>query len=157
MWKSLISLAHRAGFTRNEAAVALFLGAAILFGSALSAFRQPPQAGPDYQDVFAKHDSLFASRASLPEMAASDSSRTQRRVSTTAANVGTKRSGGTVNINNAGTAELQSLPGVGEATATKILTWRSTHGRFNRPEDIMNVPSIGEKKFEKMRHLITVE
>ncbi|MCZ7558137.1 MAG: ComEA family DNA-binding protein [Bacteroidia bacterium] len=157
MWKSLISLAHRAGFTRNEAAVALFLGAAILFGIALSAFRQPPQPGPDYRAEFAKHDSLFAQRASLPEMAATDSTRTPHRTSTTVANSGTKRTGGTVNINTAGAAELQSLPGVGEATATKIVTWRTAHGRFSRPEDIMNVPSIGEKKFEKMRHLITVE
>jgi competence ComEA-like helix-hairpin-helix protein len=157
MWKTLISLAHRAGFTRNEAAVALFLGTAILAGSLISTFRQHPPPGPDFRAEFAKHDSLFEHRTSLPEMAVSDGGLTSPDTKNKTSSPGAKRSSGTVNINTAGPAELQTLPGVGEATAAKIAAWRAAHGRFNRPEDIMNVPSIGEKKFEKMRHLITVE
>jgi competence ComEA-like helix-hairpin-helix protein len=157
MWKTLISFAHRAGFTQNEAVVVLFLGTAILAGSLISTFRQPPPPGPDFRAVFAKHDSLFEHRASLPEMPVAVGVRSSSDAEDKASKPGEKRSGGTVNINTAGPAELQSLPGVGEATAAKITAWRAAHGRFNRPEDIMNVPSIGEKKFEKMRHLITVE
>ncbi len=158
MWNTLISLAHRAGFTRNEAAVALFMCTAILAGSLLSAFRGEPAPGPDFRAVFAQHDSLFAERAALPETPPAPS--TDKAVTARSANparTSAKNDGGMVNINTAGTAELQTLPGIGEATANKIIAWRTGHGRFNRTEDIMDVPSIGEKKFEKLRHRITVE
>ena len=64
---------------------------------------------------------------------------------------------GTININSAGKDELMQLPGVGEATANKIVTYREQSGGFNAVEEIMNVSGIGEKKFEAMKQFITVE
>ncbi len=159
MWNTFISLAHRAGFTRNEAAVVLFMCSAIIAGSLLSAFRDAPAPGTDFRTLLAEHDSLFAERASRPVKVeappavepGTDGGRTK------SGSVAAKQSSSVVNINAAGTTELQTLPGVGEATAKKIVAWRTDHGRFKRVEDIMDVPSIGEKKFEKMRHRITVE
>ena len=61
-----------------------------------------------------------------------------------------------ININTAGSEELQKLSGVGPVTAQKIIDYRTKHGRFNRIEDIMNVSGIGAKTFEKLRDHITI-
>ncbi|MGE5574237.1 MAG: helix-hairpin-helix domain-containing protein [Bacteroidota bacterium] len=61
-----------------------------------------------------------------------------------------------VNINIAGLAELDSLPGIGPALARRIIEHRNTRGRFERPEDLMNVSGIGPAKYEALKDLITV-
>lgn len=61
----------------------------------------------------------------------------------------------TVNINNADIDELVNLPGVGEATARKIVEYRQQH-HFNKIEDIMNVKGIGKAKFLKMKNFLEV-
>lgn len=61
-----------------------------------------------------------------------------------------------ININTAGKAELDSLPGIGEVTAQKILDYRNEHGPFQTKEDIKNVPSIGDGKYAKLADRITV-
>lgn len=60
-----------------------------------------------------------------------------------------------ININEATKDDLIKLPGVGEATAEKIIDSRKRK-RFNAPEDVMEVTGIGEKKFEKMKKYIKV-
>lgn len=64
--------------------------------------------------------------------------------------------GGVVNINTATAKELETLPGVGEVTARRIIDYREAHGPFETIEDIQNVPGIGEKTFEGMQEAITV-
>lgn len=61
-----------------------------------------------------------------------------------------------VNINTATKEELQTLTGVGEATAAAIIDERERNGAFANPEDLMRVTGIGEKKFEKVRDQICV-
>jgi comEA protein len=61
-----------------------------------------------------------------------------------------------VNINTATSAELQTLPGVGAATAARILEYRQKNGGFKKVEDLMNVRGIGEKTFLKLKPLITI-
>lgn len=63
---------------------------------------------------------------------------------------------GKININRADAKSLQEIPGIGPATAQKILEYREQTGRFATPEDIKNVSGIGEKTFESMREYITV-
>ncbi|HUL72331.1 MAG TPA: helix-hairpin-helix domain-containing protein [Vicinamibacterales bacterium] len=61
-----------------------------------------------------------------------------------------------VNLNTATTVELESLPGIGPATAERILEYRQKNGAFKKIEDLMNVRGIGEKTFLKLKPLITV-
>jgi len=61
-----------------------------------------------------------------------------------------------VNLNTAGSTELQTLPGVGAATAGRILEYRQKNGAFKKIEDLMNVRGIGEKTFLKLKPMITV-
>ena len=63
---------------------------------------------------------------------------------------------GLININTAGQAELEKLPGIGPALAGRIIEHRSKHGRFLSPEDLMSVSGIGDKKLEQVRDLICV-
>ncbi len=61
-----------------------------------------------------------------------------------------------VNINTATSAELQTLSGVGEATAAAIIEDRESNGPFSSTEDLMRVPGIGEKKFAKIKDRLCV-
>ncbi len=63
---------------------------------------------------------------------------------------------GKVNLNTADAALLDTLPGVGPATAAKILAWREQNGRFESIEDLLDVGGIGQAKFESLRDLVTV-
>ena len=63
---------------------------------------------------------------------------------------------GKVNINLADQTELQQIPGVGPATAEKIIQYRESQGRFRTIEDIQNVNGIGQKTFEKLKDMIIV-
>jgi competence protein ComEA len=61
-----------------------------------------------------------------------------------------------VNLNTASVAQLETLPGVGKATAERIVEYREKSGGFKKIEDLMNVRGIGEKSFLKIKPLITV-
>lgn len=61
-----------------------------------------------------------------------------------------------VNLNTATVDELDTLPGVGPATAQAIVEYRSEHGRFNRIEDLLDVRGIGNAKFAALRSRVTV-
>lgn len=63
---------------------------------------------------------------------------------------------GKVNINTADSATLQTLDGVGESTAQRIIDDRKENGPFATPEDLMRVSGIGEKKFEALKDSIYV-
>lgn len=63
---------------------------------------------------------------------------------------------GLININTAGTAELDTLPGIGLTLAQRIIQHREVNGPFKQIEDIKNVSGIGDKKFEDIKDRITV-
>ncbi len=64
---------------------------------------------------------------------------------------------GKININTADGEELERLSGIGEKTARAIIAYRAENGAFQQAEDIMDVPGIGEKTFEKIKDDICVE
>jgi competence protein ComEA len=67
-----------------------------------------------------------------------------------------EQTGRMININTANEQELMELPGIGPATAKKIIDFRSTNNGFASIEDIMNVSGIGEKKFQQIKDLISI-
>lgn len=62
-----------------------------------------------------------------------------------------------VNINTASEKELDSLPGVGEVIAKRIVEYRKEHGDFSSIEELLEVKGIGNAKLEKMRSYVIVE
>lgn len=83
-----------------------------------------------------------------------------RATSTTSSSVSPDASGsrgqpsGVVSLSTATQQELESLPGVGPATASAIVAHRRTHGPFRRVDDLLNVKGIGESKLAAMRSRI---
>lgn len=61
-----------------------------------------------------------------------------------------------VNINTADEKTLDRLPGVGPATAKKIVEYREQNGFFSAPEDLKKVRGIGEAKYEQMKDMVTL-
>jgi competence protein ComEA len=62
-----------------------------------------------------------------------------------------------ININAASVAELEKLPDIGAQTAKNIIEYREKYGRFRKPEHLLFVHGISDKRFRKMRSLIKVE
>ena len=62
-----------------------------------------------------------------------------------------------VNINTAGMEELDTLPGIGESLAGRIIAWREANGPFTSIEQIMEVSGIGEATFAELRDRVTVD
>jgi competence protein ComEA len=62
-----------------------------------------------------------------------------------------------ININTASAEQLTQLKGVGASHAAGIIAYREKNGPFQKPEDLMKVPRIGQKTFEKNKAMITVQ
>src|SRR5579862_2335291 len=60
-----------------------------------------------------------------------------------------------VNINTASSAQLQEVPGIGPATAEKILQMRKSYGAFKSVDDLLAIRGLGPKRLEKMRRYLT--
>lgn len=57
----------------------------------------------------------------------------------------------TVNINTAGVAELQTLPGVGPKAAERIVAHRDEYGAFRSPDDLAAVEGFDGARIEALR------
>jgi competence protein ComEA len=62
-----------------------------------------------------------------------------------------------VNINTASQAELETLSGIGPATAQKIIAFREENGPFTSIEEIQKVSGIGPVTFENIKGFIVVD
>ena len=62
-----------------------------------------------------------------------------------------------INLNTASAKELEALPGIGKGLAARIIEHREKWGGFRRPEHLIIVRGISDKRFRALRTLITVQ
>jgi len=62
---------------------------------------------------------------------------------------------GPLDLNTATAEQLDTLPGVGEVTAGRIVAYRSAHP-FTSVDELLEVPGIGQRRFEQLKDLVTV-
>lgn len=63
---------------------------------------------------------------------------------------------GKVNINTADVSKLQTLTGIGQATANKIINYRNENGNFKSIEELKNVSGIGDSKYNAIKNDICI-
>lgn len=61
---------------------------------------------------------------------------------------------GSISLNSASAKDLERLPGIGPATAAKIIEYRKAHGGFRSVDDLIHVKGIGPKKLEAVRKYV---
>jgi competence protein ComEA len=61
-----------------------------------------------------------------------------------------------VNINTASLAELDTLPGIGPATAQRIIAYREQHGPFANVEQLREARLVNASTFDAIKDLVTV-
>jgi len=61
---------------------------------------------------------------------------------------------GPIQLSSATAEQLDSLPGIGPATAQKILDYRAEHGAFRSVDELDEVPGIGPTRVDQLRDLV---
>ncbi|NLF13778.1 MAG: ComEA family DNA-binding protein [Anaerolineaceae bacterium] len=64
---------------------------------------------------------------------------------------------GRINVNTAGAALLETLPGIGPSLAQRILEHRESNGPFESVQDLLAVPGIGPATLAKFEEMITTD
>jgi len=64
--------------------------------------------------------------------------------------------GGSLDLNTASASDLDSLPGIGQSFADRIIEYRTTNGPFTSVEDLQKVKGIGAALFAKIAPLVSV-
>lgn len=62
-----------------------------------------------------------------------------------------------VNINTASVDEIEKLPHIGRKTAEAIIAFRQENGPFRRPEHLLLIRGISEKRFTDIRQFLRTE
>jgi len=89
-------------------------------------------------------------KRSRPTLTANDQ---QSAVSSVSAGSDSKR----ININTGSIKELEDLPGIGKGLAERIVQHREKYGPFRRPQHLIMVRGISERRFRALQNMIMVE
>ena len=157
-------LSEKIGFTQTEIKVILFLVVVFLVGAAYSIVNNSSK-GEYINFDYSEQDSLFSLyKKNFPPDKLPDESVDIKEEVLELKPLDYERNKKpplpeekSININNAGTNHLISLPGIGEKTAQKIIKLRDERGGFKDPEELMDVKGIGEVKFNKIKKFLYIE
>jgi comEA protein len=131
-------------FTPQEAKAIIFLIVILLIGSGVTLYKK-------YHPDFA------------PELLLKENRNTEKKVlepaksSNVPENISLKITDKKINFNRATLQELDSLPGIGEELGKRILVYRESKGNFSSIEELKKIKGIGQKTFEKLKNLVTIE
>lgn len=132
------ALAAAGGAVEGADVLALNMAARVADGDQIVVGVVPPEAPPPVSSTTSGIDASTDGSGGVP------------------AGVGGPAPGGTVDLNAATVAELDALPGVGPVTATSIVSWRETNGRFATVDQLSEVDGIGPGRLAKIRDLVHV-
>lgn len=62
----------------------------------------------------------------------------------------------TCRLNTATPADLERLPGIGPTLATRIVTFRDTHGPFRSVDELARVAGIGPTLLHRLREYLSL-
>ncbi|HUI10566.1 MAG TPA: ComEA family DNA-binding protein [Bacteroidota bacterium] len=151
--RGLTGVQQRIGWTRGEAGVIGILAAGLLAGALIRLGRAPGDGAPDAAAPFdyAASDSTFRALADTAE----------RNAPAAPHRTGAPRRkphppSCAIDINTAPLADLVRLPGIGTATASRIIEARERGGAFSSVDDLRRVKGIGAKKLAALRPYVTV-
>lgn len=155
--KKLHALQQRIAITDTEATACLVLIAIIGIGTIIRSFGSA-KAEVDHE-YYATLDAAFTESAervieTTPEEAIeTEEVRNEQRTRRTPQRLAPVR----LDPNSASAALLQRLPGIGPALAGRVIDYRTMHGPFSRPQDLMRVSGIGPRIFERISPYIVID
>jgi competence protein ComEA len=115
-----------------------------------------PTAEADLQAVALAAKVADGARVYVPRVGEAPPVTTDVSPATSTSGPGPPTASNPLDLNQATELELESLPGVGPATATAIVAYRTDHGPFAAVDDLLEVRGIGPAKLDAFRDLVRV-
>jgi len=161
----LEKLSKKIGFTITEIRVILFLASGLIIGIIIKAYTDSTL--PEYTNFdYSKDDSLFNYYKNINPGADSTSNNAidykQEVLEFNSLNYKLKESPApleekSIDLNTADEKLLIRLPGIGPATAQKIIELRNKRGKFEKIEELLDVKGIGDSKFKKIEKFLYIK
>lgn len=63
---------------------------------------------------------------------------------------------GSLDLNSATAAQLETLPGIGPVLARRIVEYRTSRGRFQRLDDLLQVKGVGPRLLDGLRARVVI-
>jgi len=130
--------------TKTEQKVILFLTITLFAGAGIRLYQATFPSAPQFD--YRVSDSTFAALSTGAEESTSDTTRDNADEESI-----------TVNINTATKQQLMDLPGIGEVTAERILSYRDENGKFDSVGDLRKIKGMSKRKLEQLKPLITTQ
>ena len=130
--------------TKTERKVILFLVITLLAGAGIRLYQATFPSAPQFD--YRASDSTFDALSTIPEDSLTGTGKE-----------GIINVSGKLNINTATKQQLLDLPGVGEVTANRILTYRAETGKFSNVDELRAIKGMSKKKIENLKPLITIQ
>ncbi len=155
MIKVLEKLGRSIGFTPNEAKIVFVLVAAFLIGGALKLAGVSTYSERSVNYSVSDSDYARKTRTLAQSLSSGDSSLIADSDDDDADDAQTSATAQPVtyplDINSATKEQIMTLPGIGEATAERIVAYREQYGRFSSLNQLREIKGIGDKRYEQLQ------